>query len=185
MMKKYSKLLLLVSILYTQNTVSDDIISFIEKLDNKTIILSIESLENQTKLSISGDQIYFDTFSENKNIILIENNEVRTYDFNNQLIIIESADETLLDVFNKGELSRYNMTEINDEESISLATYELGSKLLLIGFDNISKQIVSLQIQDEGVSLFETEIVDIIDFDVPLISNNFDSWEILDWRDVN
>ena len=101
------------------------------------------------------------------------------------MIIIESADETLLDVFNKGELSRYNMTEINNEESISLVTYTLGSKLLLIGFDNISKQIVSLQIQDEGVSLFETEIVDIIDFDVPLISNNFDSWEVLDWRDVN
>ena len=185
MMKKYSKLLFLVSILYTQNTVSDDIISFIEELDNKTIILSMKSLENQTKLSISGEQIYFDTFSENKSIILIENNEVRTYDFNNQLIIIESADETLLDVFNKGELSRYNMTEINNEESISLATYTLGSKLLLIGFDNISKQIVSLQIQDEGVLLFETEIVDIIDFDVPLISNNFDSWEVLDWRDVN
>ena len=48
-----------------------------------------------------------------------------------------------------------------------------------------SKQILSLQIQDEGVSLFKTEIVDIIDFDVPLISNNFDSWEVLDWRDVN
>ena len=61
MMKKYSKLLFLVSILYTQNTVSDDIISFIEELDNKTIILSMESLENQTKLSISGEQIYFDT----------------------------------------------------------------------------------------------------------------------------
>ena len=115
MMKKYSKLLLLVSILYTQNTVSDDIISFIEELDNKTIILSIESLENQTKLSISGDQIYFDTFSENKNIILIENNEVRTYDFNNQLIIIESADETLLDVFECKQLSnaKVGMT-IND-----------------------------------------------------------------------
>ena len=56
---------------------------------------------------------------------------------------------------------------------------------MLIGFNNISKQIVSLQIQDEGVSLFETEIVDIINFDVPLISNNFDSWETLDWRDVN
>ena len=69
MMKKYSKLLFLVSILYTQNTVSDDIISFIEELDNKTIILSMKSLENQTKLSISGDQIYFDTFSENKSII--------------------------------------------------------------------------------------------------------------------
>ena len=145
----------------------------------------MESLENQTKLSISGEQIYFDTFSENKSIILIENNEVRTYDFNNQLIVIESADETLLDVFNKGELSRYNMTEINNEESISLVTYTLGSKLLLIGFDNILKQIVSLQIQDEGVSLFETEIVDIIVFDVPLISNNFDSWEVLDWRDGN
>ena len=101
------------------------------------------------------------------------------------MIIIESADETLLDVFNKGELSRYNMTEINDEESISLVTYKLDSKLLLIGFDNISKQIASLEIQDEGVLLFKTEIVDIIDFDVPLISNNFDSWEVLDWRDVN
>ena len=101
------------------------------------------------------------------------------------MIIIESADETLLDIFNKGELSRYNVTEINNEESISLVTYKLGSKLLLIGFNNISKQIVSLQIQDEGVSLFETEIVDIINFDVPLISNNFDSWETLDWRDVN
>ena len=91
----------------------------------------------------------------------------------------------LLDIFNKGELSRYHMTEINNEESISLVTYKLGSKLLLIGFDNISKQIASLEIQDEGVSLFETEIVDIIDFDVSLISNNFDSWEVLDWRDVN
>ena len=50
------------------------------------------------------------------------------------------------------------MTEINDEESISLVTYKLDSKLLLIGFDNISKQIASLEIQDEGVLLFKTEI---------------------------
>ena len=47
------------------------------------------------------------------------------------------------------------------------------------------RNVVQIFVQDEGVLLFETEIVDIIDFDVPLISNDFDSWEVLDWRDVN
>ena len=86
-MKKYNILIFLFSLLYSQNTISDNIVSFIDSLNNKTMVLSIDSSEHETKLSILDDKIYFDTFSANNDIVTIEGNEIKTYDFDSQVII--------------------------------------------------------------------------------------------------
>ncbi len=182
-MKKYNIVVFLFSLLYPQNTISDDIVSFIDNLNNKTMTLSIDSSQNETKLSILDERIYFDTFSANNDIVIIDKNEIKTYDFDSQLIIIESADETFLDLFYKQGLLKYKITNIDIKESLSLVTYSLDSRVLVIEFDNTLKQIVSIEIQDEGVSLLNAKVMDVINFDVPFLANNFDSWQILDWRD--
>ncbi len=182
-MKKYNIVIFLFSLLYPQNTISDDIVSFIDNLNNKTMTLSIDSSQNETKLSILDERIYFDTFSANNDIVIIDKNEIKTYDFDSQLIIIESADETFLDLFYKQGLLKYKITNIDIKESLSLVTYSLDSRVLVIEFDNTLKQIVSIEIQDEGVSLLNAKVMDVINFDVPFLANNFDSWQILDWRD--
>ena len=182
-MKKYNILIFLFSILHPQNTVSDDIISFIDSLNNKTMILSVDSSEYDTKLSISDDKIYFDTFSTNNDIVTIEGSEIKTYDFDSQVIIIESADETFLDIFYKQGLLKYKITNIDIKDSLSLVTYNLDSRALVIEFHNTLKQIVSIEIQDEDISLLNAKVIDIIKFDIPFLANDFASWQILDWRD--
>ncbi len=182
-MKKYNILIFLFSFLYPQNTVSDDIISFIDSLNNKTMVLSIDSSDHETKLSILDDKIYFDTFSANNDIVTIEGSEIKTYDFDSEVIIIESADETFLDLFYKQGLLKYQIRNIDVKDSRSLVTYSLDSRVLVIEFDNTLKQIVSIEIQDEDISLLNAKVIDIIKFDVPFFANDFASWETLDWRD--
>ena len=182
-MKKYNILIFLFSFLYPQNTVSDDIISFIDSLNNKTMVLLVDSSEHKTKLSILDDKIYFDTFSANNDIVTIEGNEIKTYDFDSQVIIIESADETFLDLFYKQGLLKYKITNTDIKDSLSLVTYSLDSRVLVIEFDNTLKQIISIEIQDEDISLLSAKVIDIIKFDMPFLANDFASWQILDWRD--
>ena len=182
-MKKYNILIFLFSFLYPQNTISNDIVSFIDNLNNKTMILSVDLSEHDTKLSILDDKIYFDTFSTNNDIVTIEGNEIKTYDFDSQVIIIESADETFLDLFYKQGLLKYNIINIDINDSFSLVTYSLDSRMLVIEFDNTLKQIVSIEIQDEDISLLNAKVIDIIKFDMPFLVNDFNSWQILDWRD--
>ena len=53
----------------------------------------------------------------------------------------------------------------------------------MIEFDNTLKQIISIEIQDEDISLLSAKVIDIIKFDMPFLANDFASWQILDWRD--
>jgi len=183
MMKKYNILIFLFSLLYPQNIISNDIVSFIDSLNNKTMILSVDLSEHKTKLSILDDKIYFDTFSANNDIVTIERSEIKTYDFDSQIIIIESADETFLDLFYKQGLLKYKITNIDIKDSLSLVTYSLDSRVLFIEFDNTLKQIVSIEIKDEDISLLNAKVIDIVSFDMSFLANDFSSWQILDWRD--
>ena len=129
------------------------------------------------------NKIYFDTFSTNNDIVTIEGSEIKTYDFDSQVIIIESADETFLDLFYKQGLLKYKITNTDIKDSLSLVTYSLDSRVLLIQFDNTLKQISSIEIQDEDISLLNAKVIDVINFDMPFLANDFASWQTLDWRD--
>ena len=101
MIKKYS-LILLLSISFGQNTIEDNIASFIQSLDSKTLTLIIEkdSVSSNATLSILNEKIYFDTLSEDGTVAVIDSVSIITYDFNDQVMIMETVDNTFLDIFN-------------------------------------------------------------------------------------
>ena len=68
MIKTYS-LILLLSISFGQNTIEDNVATFIENLDNKMLILSIEKddINSNATLSILNEKIYFDYFNSFNN----------------------------------------------------------------------------------------------------------------------
>lgn len=78
---------------------------------------------------------------------------------------------------------KYKITNTDIKNSLSLVTYSLDSRVLVIEFDNTLKQIISIEIQDEDISLLSAKVIDIIKFDMPFLANDFASWQILDWRD--
>ena len=78
---------------------------------------------------------------------------------------------------------KYKITNTDIKHSLSLVTYSLDSRVLVIEFDNTLKQIISIEIQDEDISLLSAKVIDVIKFDMPFLANDFDSWQILDWRD--
>ena len=105
MIKTYS-LILLLSISFGQNTIEDNVATFIENLENKTLILSIEKddINTNATLSILNEKIYFDTSSEDGTIAVVDSVSITTYDFNEQVIIMETVDNTFLDIFNSNNL---------------------------------------------------------------------------------
>ena len=90
--------------------IEDNIVSFIENLDNKTLTLIIEKdgVNSDATLSVSNEKIYFDTLSEDGTIAIIDSVSIITYDFNDEVIIMETVDNTFLDIFNSNNLSKYN-----------------------------------------------------------------------------
>ena len=112
MIKLYS-LILLFSISFTQNLIEDDITSFIESLDNKTLRLTIQkdNIDSDATLSILNEKIYFDTLSEDGTIAIIDSVSITTYDFNDEIMIMETVDNTFLDIFNRNNLSKYSVVK--------------------------------------------------------------------------
>ena len=74
MIKLYS-LILLFSISFTQNIIEDEITSFIESLDDKTLTLTIQKddIDSDATLSILNEKIFFDTLIEDGTIAIIDN----------------------------------------------------------------------------------------------------------------
>ena len=79
MIKTYS-LILLLSISFGQNTIEDNVATFIENLDNKMLILSIEKddINSNATLSILNEKIYFDTLSEDGTIAVVDSVSITT-----------------------------------------------------------------------------------------------------------
>ena len=71
-------------------------------------------------------------------------------------------------------------------KKISLDDYFIPIRIciiLILIIYNTLKQIISIEIQDEDISLLNAKVIDIISFDMPFLANDFASWQILDWRD--
>ena len=136
MIKLYS-LILLFSISFTQNLIEDDITSFIESLDNKTLRLTIQkdNIDSDATLSILNEKIYFDTLSEDGTITIIDSVSITTYDFNDEIMIMETVDNTFLDIFNRNNLSKYSVVKKNIEYRIGIVDYKFKSLLTSIEFD--------------------------------------------------
>ena len=100
MIKLYS-LILFFSLSFTQNNIEDEITSFIESLDDKTLTLTIqkEDIDSDATLSILNEKIFFDTLIEDGTIAIIDSESITTYDFNDKIIIMETVDNTFLDIF--------------------------------------------------------------------------------------
>tara|TARA_B100000809_G_C15139278_1_gene532233 strand:- start:3087 stop:3647 length:561 start_codon:yes stop_codon:yes gene_type:complete len=184
MIKKYS-LILLFSISFTQNMIEDNIASFIENLDNKTLTLIIQKdgVNSDATLSVSNEKIYFDTLSEDGTIAIIDSVSIITYDFNDEVIIMETVDNTFLDIFNSNNLSKYNVVGKNIQHRICIIDYEFESLLTSIEFDMTSKEIISIEVKDSDIILFKSRIEDISIFNFYVDKNSFESWKVLDWRE--
>tara|TARA_B110000495_G_C22965398_1_gene566135 strand:+ start:508 stop:1068 length:561 start_codon:yes stop_codon:yes gene_type:complete len=184
MIKKYS-LILLFSISFTQNMIEDNIASFIENLDNKTLTLIIQKdgVNSDATLSVSNEKIYFDTLSEDGTIAIIDSVSIITYDFNDEVIIMETVDNTFLDIFNSNNLSKYNVVGKNIQHRICIIDYEFESLLTSIEFDMTSKEIISIEVKDSDIILFKSRIKDISIFNSYVDKNSFESWKVLDWRE--
>ena len=185
MIKLYS-LILLFSISFTQNLIEDDITSFIESLDDKTLRLTIQkdNIDSYATLSILNEKIYFDSLSEDGTIAVIDSVSITTYDFNNEVIIMETVNNSFLDIFNSNNLSKYKVVQESIQYGICSIDYELESLLTSVEFDINSKEIISIEVKDDDVVLFKSRIKDISGFKSPIEGNNFDNWKVLDWREV-
>ena len=130
MIKLYS-LILLFSISFTQNLIEDDITSFIESLDDKTLRLTIQkdNIDSYATLSILNEKIYFDSMSEDGTIAIIDSVSITTYDFNDKIMIMETVDNTFLDIFNRNNLSKYSVVKKNIEYRIGIVDYKFKSVL--------------------------------------------------------
>ena len=184
MIKTYS-LILLLSISFGQNTIEDNVATFIENLQNKTLILSIEKddINTNATLSILNEKIYFDTSSEDGTIAVVDSVSITTYDFNEQVIIMETVDNTFLDIFNSNNLSKYNIIDKSVQYGIYKIDYKFEALLTSIEFDMSSKEIISIEVKDDDIILFKSRIKSISAFSSPIDKNNFDSWKVLDWRE--
>jgi hypothetical protein len=181
MIKLYS-LILLFSISFTQNIIEDEITSFIESLDEKTLTLTIQK-DSDATLSILNEKIFFDTLSEDGTIAIIDSVSITTYDFNDEIMIMETVDNTFLDIFNRNNLSKYSVVKKNIEYRIGIVDYKFKSLLTSIEFDMSSKEIISIKVQDNDMTLFKARIDSISTFYSYIDGINFDSWKVLDWRE--
>ena len=165
--------------------IEDNIASFIENLDNKTLTLIIQKdgVNSDATLSVSNEKIYFDTLSEDGTIAIIDSASIITYDFNDEVIIMETVDNTFLDIFNSNNLSKYNVVGKNIQHRICIIDYEFESLLTSIEFDMTSKEIISIEVKDSDIVLFKSHIKDISAFNFYINANSFDSWKVLDWRE--
>ena len=165
--------------------IEDNIASFIENLDNKTLTLMIEKdgVSSDATLSVSNEKIYFDTLSEDGTIAIIDSASIITYDFNDEVIIMETVDNTFLDIFNSNNLSKYNVVGKNIQHRICIIDYEFESLLTSIEFDMTSKEIISIEVKDSDIILFKSRIEDISIFNFYVDKNSFESWKVLDWRE--
>ena len=184
MIKLYS-LILLFSISFTQNLIEDDITSFIESLDDKTLRLTIQkdNIDSYATLSILNEKIYFDSLSEDGTIAIIDSVSITTYDFNDEIIIMETVDNTFLDIFNSNNLSKYNVVGKNILHRIGIIDYKIESLLTSIEFDMSSKEVISIEVRDGDIVLFKSRIKDISMFKSFIDENSFDSWKVIDWRE--
>ncbi len=165
--------------------IEDNIASFIENLDNKTLTLIIQKdgVNSDATLSVSNEKIYFDTLSEDGTIAIIDSVSIITYDFNDEVIIMETVDNTFLDIFNSNNLSKYNVVGKNIQHRICIIDYEFESLLTSIEFDMTSKEIISIEVKDSDIILFKSRIEDISIFNFYVDKNSFKSWKVLDWRE--
>tara|TARA_B110000116_G_C16695778_1_gene517417 strand:- start:218 stop:724 length:507 start_codon:yes stop_codon:yes gene_type:complete len=165
--------------------IEDNIASFIENLDNKTLTLIIQKdgVNSDATLSVSNEKIYFDTLSEDGTIAIIDSVSIITYDFNDEVIIMETVDNTFLDIFNSNNLSKYNVVGKNIQHRICIIDYEFESLLTSIEFDMTSKEIISIEVKDSDIILFKSRIEDISIFNFYIDKNSFESWKVLDWRE--
>ena len=165
--------------------IEDNIASFIENLDNKTLTLIIQKdgVNSDATLSVSNEKIYFDTLSEDGTIAIIDSASIITYDFNDEVIIMETVDNTFLDIFNSNNLSKYNVVGKNIQHRICIIDYEFESLLTSIEFDMTSKEIISIEVKDSDIILFKSRIEDISIFNFYVDKNSFESWKVLDWRE--
>ena len=184
-MTKQFSLILLFSISFSQNLIEDNITLFFENLDNKTLALVIEKdgLESYANLSILNEKIYFDTLDEDGTIAVIDSVSIITYDFNDEIIIMETVDNTFLDIFNSNNLSKYNVVGKNILHRIGIIDYKIESLLTSIEFDMSSKEVISIEVRDGDIVIFKSRIKDISMFKSFIDENSFDSWKVLDWRE--
>ena len=184
-MNKLYSLILLFSISFTQNIIEDEITSFIESLDDKTLTLTIQKddIDSDATLSILNEKIFFDTLIEDGTIAIIDSVSITTYDFNDKIIIMETVDNTFLDIFNRNNLSKYSVVKKNIAYRISIVDYKFKSLLTTIEFDMSLKEIISIEVKDNDMTLFKARIDSISTFNSYIDGKNFDSWKVLDWRE--
>ena len=98
-------------------------------------------------------------------------------------MIMETVDNTFLDIFNRNNLSKYSVVKKNIEYRIGIVDYKFKSLLTAIEFDMNSKEIISIEVQDNDMTLFKARIDSISTFYSYIDGINFDSWKVLDWRE--
>jgi hypothetical protein len=142
-----------------------------------------DDIDSDATLSILNEKIFFDTLIEDGTIAIIDSVSITTYDFNDKIIIMETVDNTFLDIFNRNNLSKYSVVKKNIAYRISIVDYKFKSLLTTIEFDMSSKEIISIEVKDNDMTLFKARIDSISTFNSYIDGKNFDSWKVLDWRE--
>ena len=107
----------------------------------KSKTLHREFVNILSKIDLEDEKIYFDTSGEDGTVAVIDSISIITYDFNDQVMIMETVDNTFLDIFNSNNLSKYNIIDKNIEYGICKIDYEFESLLTSIQFDITAKEI--------------------------------------------
>ena len=148
-----------------------------------TLTIQKDDIDSDATLSILNEKIFFDTLIEDGTIAIIDSVNITTYDFNDKIIIMETVDNTFLDIFNRNNLSKYSVVKKNIAYRISIVDYKFKSLLTTIEFDMSSKEIISIEVKDNDMTLFKARIDSISTFNSYIDGKNFDSWKVLDWRE--
>ena len=185
MKNKFLLNLLLISNVFCFENVESKIENFFSLVQNKTINLIIKNNETKinSNLSIDGDIIFFDSSNHDNTITKIQSNTIFTYDFQNERLIIENADENFLSFFNFKKFNDYKVINKSIFEDNHRITYSNDIYTLEIDFNEELNRIMKIKvIQNENI-YFEVEILRIIEnnntIEKLLITKD---WKTVDWR---
>lgn len=168
------------------NEIKDiEIKNFFKNLNNKTVNLKINqsSKSYNASLSLKVNQILFNTLSFDGMVSVFSGNTISSYDSNENIIILETAEKNLLEFFDYKNFENAKLISIDNNDIYLSYRYNYMNDNLLIKFDTIKKQVYSISFIQFDKIVFDCFIISIENFQNPLVSLKVnDGWQTIDWR---
>jgi hypothetical protein len=174
-------------LLYGSDARDVEIKNFFKNLNNKTVNLEINQSSDSYNaiLSINVDKIFFDTLDFDGIVSVFSGDTISSYNSNDNIIILESAEKNLLEFFNYKNFENAELIKIDISDKYLLYHYVYMNNNLLIKFDPIKEQVYSISFTQFDKILFDCFVGSIESFKNPLTSLKIDdNWQTLDWRSI-